>query len=56
MASSFSQAFPPAPTFTEKNAGDLRGKVKSAYSVFEEAPFESLPGFPCHWSSIWRRI
>lgn len=27
MVSTFSQTFPPAPTFTEKNAGNLQGKV-----------------------------
>ena len=27
MPSTFSQAFPPAPTFTEKNVGNLKGKV-----------------------------
>ena len=31
MPSTFSQAFPPAPTFTEKNVGSLNGKVRTRF-------------------------
>jgi len=38
MPSAFSQAFPPAPKFTEKNVGSLRGKVRRSYHGFCEPP------------------
>ena len=36
MPSSFSQAFPPAPTFTEKNIASLQGKVRKDRGIFKE--------------------
>lgn len=38
MPSSFSQAFPPAPTFTEKNVGDLEGKVGNRLGIQARTP------------------
>ena len=56
MPSSFSQAFPPAPTFTEKNVGDLEGRVGNPLGVQARRVLISFPGLHHYRRRLRRRV
>lgn len=56
MPSSFNQAFPAAPTFTEKNVGDLEGRVGNGSGVQGRRPLTCFPDLHHYRRRFRRRV